>query len=62
MQGAWVQSLVREPRFHMPCSLVKKLKKKKSVDKDAQEAKGILKKKKCMDKDAQEAREYEPNL
>ena len=36
-------------------------KKKKSVDKDAQEAKGILKKK-CMDKDAQEAREYEPNL
>ena len=61
MQGAWVRSLVRELRFHMPCSIVKKFKKKKSVDKDAQEAKGILKKK-CMDKDAQEAWEYEPNL
>ena len=30
MQGARVQSLVREIRSHMPCSVAKKLKKKKS--------------------------------
>ena len=29
MHGAWVQSLVRELRSHMPCSIAKKLKKKK---------------------------------
>ena len=28
MQGAWVQSLLGEQRFHMPCSAAKKKKKR----------------------------------
>ena len=31
LQGAWVRSLVRELRSHMPCGMAKKKKKKDSL-------------------------------